>query len=318
MPEDEHTLVDQVPRTLRSEVQVAREGDRARRTPTLTQVSGPQRGAFVCVDAANRALFLGRDETCDFVVDDSSVSRRHARVYVDGSPGRPSRVVLQDLGSTNGTLVNGTEIERVDLKHGDRLHVGDVLLRFEMLDPVDIAYRDGVVSRVRDAERDPLTQLLSRTGMEAHLPTLLENCTSQERPVSAVLVDLDHFKKINDTLGHITGDEVLRVVGELLRSAVRREDLAVRYGGEEFLLVLAGARRMHARLLAERIRERLERTRYPSHPELVVTCSLGVAERATAEPVETWIHRADQALYRAKEGGRNRSEAAPMPRGDAQ
>ena len=119
MPEDEHTLVDQVPRTLRSEVQVAREGDRARRTPTLTQVSGPQRGAFVCVDAANRALFLGRDETCDFVVDDSSVSRRHARVYVDGSPGRPSRVVLQDLGSTNGTLVNGTEIERVDLKHGD-------------------------------------------------------------------------------------------------------------------------------------------------------------------------------------------------------
>ena len=108
------------------------------------------------------------------------------------------------------------------------------------------------------------------------------------------------------------------LLGELLRSAVRREDLAVRYGGEEFLLVLAGARRMHARLLAERIRERLERTRYPSHPELVVTCSLGVAERATAEPVETWIHRADQALYRAKEGGRNRSEAAPMPRGDAQ
>jgi len=236
---------------------------------------------------------------------------------VDSTPGRASSVVLQDLGSTNGTLVNGSEVERVALKHGDRVHVGDVLLRFEMLDPVDIAYRDGVVRKVRDAECDALTQLLSRTGMEAHLPSLLQGCEEQGRPVSAVMVDLDHFKQVNDTLGHVAGDEVLRVTGGLLRSTVRREDLAVRYGGEEFLLVLAGARRLHARLLAERIRERLENTRYAAYPELEVTCSLGVAERGEDEPIGEWFHRADQALYRAKERGRNRSEAAPMPRKDS-
>lgn len=317
MPEDERTLIDQVPRTLRSEVRVAREGDRVRRTPTLTQVSGPERGAFVCVELSSRALFMGRDESCDFMLDDPSVSRRHARVYIEANPGQSSAVILQDLGSTNGTLVNGKEVDRIGLKHGDRVHVGDVLLRFEMLDPVDIAYRDGVVRKVRDAERDPLTQLLSRTGMESHLPGLLEGCDTQGRPVSAVMVDLDLFKNVNDTLGHVAGDEVLRKVGELLRSTVRREDLAVRYGGEEFLLVLAGARRLHARLLAERIRERLEKTRFPAYPELVVTCSLGVAERGEEEEVSEWFHRADQALYRAKERGRNRSEAAPMPRKDS-
>jgi two-component system cell cycle response regulator len=314
VPEDERTLIDQVPRTLRSEVQVARAEGRTRRTPTLTQVSGPDRGAFVCIEFASRALFLGRDDACDFVLDDPSVSRRHSRAYVDSTPGRATAVVIQDLGSTNGTLVNGKGVERVRLKHGDRVHVGDVLLRFEMLDPVDIAYRDGVVRKVRDAECDSLTKLLSRTGMEAHLPVLLESCVSQGRPISAVLVDLDHFKVVNDTLGHVVGDEVLRSVGQLLRNTVRREDIAVRYGGEEFLLVLAGARRLHARLLAERIRERLENTLFPDHPGLQVTCSLGVAERAEGEPIEEWFHRTDQALYRAKEAGRNRSEAAPMPK----
>jgi diguanylate cyclase (GGDEF)-like protein len=295
-------------------VQIAREGERVRRTPTLTQVSGPERGAFVCIELSNRALFMGRDDGCDMVLDDPSVSRRHSRVYVDATPGRSTCVVIQDLGSTNGTLVNGKEVQRVRLKHGDRVHVGDVLLRFEMLDPVDIAYRDGVVRKVRDAERDSLTQLLSRSGMEAHLPILLESCEGQGRPVSSVMVDLDHFKEVNDSLGHVAGDEVLRTVGALLRSTVRREDIAVRYGGEEFLLVLAGARRLHARLLAERIRERLENTRYSDYPDLQVTCSLGVAERGDGEPIGEWFHRADQALYRAKERGRNRSEAAPMPR----
>ena len=317
MPEDEHTLIDQVPRTLRYEVQVAREGNRARRTPTLTQVTGPERGAFVCIEYSSRALFMGRDDACDLILDDPSVSRRHSRVYIDSTPGQSNAVILQDLGSTNGTLVNGKEVEKAVLKHGDRVHVGDVLLRFEMLDPVDIAYRDGVVRKVRDAECDPLTQLLSRTGMEAHLPILLQSCESQGRPVSAVMVDLDHFKQVNDNLGHVAGDEVLRIAGGLLRTTVRREDIAVRYGGEEFLLILAGARRLHARLLAERIREALENTRFAAYPDLQVTCSLGVAERGEGEPVEEWFHRADQALYRAKERGRNRSEAAPMPRRDS-
>ncbi len=283
------------------------------RTPTLTLVAGPTPGRFFSIESKVRAIFIGRDTTCEFAIDDPSVSRRHARLYIGSADGESTDVVIQVLQSTNGTLVNGDLADRNKLVHGDRIHVGDVLLRFEMLDPVDIAYRDGIARRVEEGERDPLTGLLSRSAMEDHLPLLLDHCEQMAAPVSAVMLDLDHFKRVNDSRGHPTGDAVLSRLGEILREVVRKEDLAIRYGGEEFLLVLAGARRLHARLLAERLRETVASSRFAQVPDLVITCSFGVAERAAGESVEDWLQRADKALYRAKERGRNRSEAAPMP-----
>lgn len=313
MSNDDRTLIDEVPRTLRSEVRLSREPDLIR-TPTLTVVAGPQPGQFVSIERANRAVFMGRDATCEFPMDDPSVSRRHARIYLERLPSDGDMlVVLQDLQSTNGTLVNGESVDRATLKHGDRIHIGDVLLRFEMLDQVDIAYRDGIARRVQEGERDSLTGLLSRQAMDNHLPALIEHCDQGTAPVSAVMMDLDHFKKINDTMGHPVGDAVLKETGQLVRDAIRREDLAIRYGGEEFLLVLAGARRLHARLLAERLRESVARTEFAEIPGLRITCSLGVAERAPGEPVQEWLTRADEALYRAKDKGRNRSEASKTP-----
>jgi diguanylate cyclase (GGDEF)-like protein len=312
--QDEHTLVDHVPRTLRSEVRAGVESGDAARTPTLTLASGPSPGRFVSVELRSRAIFMGRDPTCEFPIDDPSVSRRHARVYVEQMPGQPSRVVLQDLDSTNGTLVNGEPAGKVALQHGDRIHVGDVLLRFEMLDPVDIAYRSGLQRKVEESQRDGLTRLLSRQAMAVHLPALVERCRLHQWPVSAVMMDLDHFKRVNDTWGHQAGDDVLRRSAQIVTEAIRKDDLAIRYGGEEFLLVLAGARRLHARLLAERIREAVAAARYPQMPEVLSTVSLGVAERGEDEPVDSWIERADKALYRAKSRGRNRSEAAPAAR----
>lgn len=316
MTDDDRTLVDKVPRTLRSEVRGALDAE-PDRTPTLTVLSGPGPGRFVAIEQRNRAVFMGRDATCEFVLDDPSVSRRHARVYVDSLPDSGSAVVLQDLGSTNGTLVNDRQVDRRVLVHGDRIHIGDVLLRFEMLDRVDIAYRDGIARRVEESERDPLTGLMARVALEKYLPALLQHCAERDSPVSAVMIDLDHFKRINDTRGHAAGDEVLRRVGEILADTSRKDDLAIRYGGEEFLLVLAGARRLHGRLTAERVRERMAATRFPSMPDLFVTCSLGVAEWTPGEPVEAWLERADRALYRAKERGRNRSESEGSPGIDA-
>jgi two-component system, cell cycle response regulator len=309
---DDRTLVDQVPRTLRSEVRVALDRPDSPRTPTLTIVTGPSPGRFVSIEQRSRAVFIGRDATCEFSIDDPSVSRRHARLYQDSTDA--TVVVLQDLDSTNGTLVNGNQVDRRALRHGDRVHIGDVLLRFEMLDRIDIAYRDGVARRVEEGERDALTGLLGRSALQSNLPSLLQDCVDREAPVSAVMLDLDHFKRVNDTRGHAAGDEVLRVTGELLEDTIRKEDLAIRYGGEEFLLILSGARRLHARLLAERLREKLAAVQYPTMPDLYVTCSLGVAEWVPGEPIEDWLDRADKALYRAKERGRNRSEAAPTPR----
>jgi len=311
---DDRTLVDQVPRTLRSEVRAMRDGDGSR-TPTLTILAGPSPGRFVSIERGSRAVFMGRDSTCEFPLDDPSVSRRHARVYVDIGPTGEPMVVLHDLQSTNGTLVNGAPTDRAFLNHGDRIHIGDVLLRFEMLDSVDIAYRDGIARRVEEGERDVLTGLLSRAAMLDHLPALLEHCERSGTPASAVMLDLDHFKRINDTRGHGAGDDVLRSVGQLVIETVRKEDLAIRYGGEEILLVLAGARRLHARLLAERLREAVGKIELRDIPGLRVTCSLGVAERGPGEPVEDWLRRADEALYEAKARGRNRSEASRTPRG---
>lgn len=308
--DDDRTLIDKVPSALRSEARLAdRGGDK--KTPTLTMVSEPERGRRVSIDLRNRAVFLGRDEGCELSIDDPSVSRRHARLYREQRAGERAAIVLQDLGSTNGTYVNDIPTERTHLQSGDAIFVGDVELRFEMLDPVDLAYLDDLDRAVEESEKDALTGLLHRGALKSHLPMLLKRCAENSWPISAVLLDLDHFKQVNDTRGHAAGDAVLRGVGELVRDAVRREDLAIRYGGEEILVVLAGTRRLHALLMADRMRESLASMRFDGMPDLSVTGSFGVAERREGETSEQWLSRADQALYRAKSAGRNRAEAAP-------
>ena len=309
MADEEHTLIDQVPSSLRSEAGLARE--RSPRTPTLTIISDPSPGRRVSVDVRNRAIFIGRDEQCELTIDDPSVSRRHARIYTEKRAGEAPCIVLQDLGSTNGTFVNDQPTDRSMIESGDTIYFGDVELRFEMLDPVDLAYLDGLERAVSESEQDTLTGLLNRSAMDEHVPRLIQRCRENLWPISAVILDLDHFKRVNDDRGHAAGDQVLRVVGALVRDAIRKEDLAIRYGGEELLIVLAGTRRLHALLMAGRLRDAIASTRFPAMPDLYVTASLGVAERLPDEDVNSWIGRADKALYRAKDGGRNRTEAAP-------
>jgi two-component system cell cycle response regulator len=310
LDDNERTLIDQVPSALRSEARLA-EHDGDQKTPTLTMVSEPEPGRRVSIDLRNRAVFIGRDESCELSIDDPSVSRRHARIYQEQRAGEGPAIILQDLGSTNGSYVNDHPTDRARLQSGDVIFVGDVELRFEMLDPIDLAYLDDLDRAVEESEKDPLTGLLHRGAMQTQLPRLLERCAENSWPVSAVLLDLDHFKKVNDTRGHKAGDKVLRVVGALVRDAVRREDLAIRYGGEEILIVLAGTRRLHALLMADRMREAIASTRFPTMLDLFVTGSFGIAERRPGESIETWLDRADQALYKAKADGRNRAEAAP-------
>ncbi|GAA6751058.1 hypothetical protein Thermus77412_15090 [Thermus antranikianii] len=155
---------------------------------------------------------------------------------------------------------------------------------------------------------DPLTGLLNRRGLEAELPKLLALARRYQAPISVVMLDIDRFKRVNDTYGHPVGDEVLKHLGRILQASVRREDLAVRYGGEEFLLFLYGADRLAAKEVVERIRYRFRHQRVDPIP-YPLTLSAGIAGGEVPESeaqLEDWVLKADYALLRAKETGRDR------------
>ena len=156
----------------------------------------------------------------------------------------------------------------------------------------------------RLAHMDPLTGVHNRNGLETLVP---DTNGASHIPMALALCDLDRFKNVNDEHGHLAGDDVLRMVAMLLSSATRAGDAVVRYGGEEFLLVLPGADLANAAIVAERARELLESREIDAGSTSVrVTGSFGVAERRAGEQRISVLARADEALYRAKQAGRNR------------
>jgi diguanylate cyclase (GGDEF)-like protein len=141
--------------------------------------------------------------------------------------------------------------------------------------------------------------------VDYHLPVLLEDCSTAGRPVTLAILDLDHFKKINDRHGHPVGDRVLTVTAQLIRECVRQADLVARIGGEEFLVVLPNADEARALEVCERIRQRVAGHCWAEvSPHLKVTVSAGLASAPTYDGTELTT-RADKALYRAKGLGRN-------------
>lgn len=154
------------------------------------------------------------------------------------------------------------------------------------------------------AGRDPLTGALNRRGFEGAFGSLLA-CRGPDAPLGVLMLDLDFFKRINDSMGHHAGDEVLRQLARILRSHMRDGDLCCRYGGEEFMLVVPGIASARLRLLAEKLREAIEQG--IACNDKPVTASLGIAS-GTMEELTVLVRRADDALYKAKSAGRNRVE----------
>lgn len=161
--------------------------------------------------------------------------------------------------------------------------------------------------------RDELTGLHNARAFHGELPRMLSLAARSGLHLSLVLLDLDHFKRINDTLGHAAGDAALRAVGRALHSGRRREDLVARIGGEEIAIVLLGVDASGARVVAERALDAVRRVRIDEHAELSLTASAGVAEASPGETLEALFARADAALYAAKRAGRDRIEMAPPP-----
>jgi diguanylate cyclase (GGDEF)-like protein len=156
------------------------------------------------------------------------------------------------------------------------------------------------------ARTDPLTGALNRKGLADELTRIVRLREGHTFPMTLVFIDIDHFKRINDAHGHDTGDQVIRGLGQLVRSAVQRDDLFARWGGEEFLLVFRDTPGIEGRNIAERLRERIASAQWADG--LRVTCSFGVAEWHRGEDLNDGIRRADEAMYRAKHEGRDRVE----------
>jgi len=186
-----------------------------------------------------------------------------------------------------------------------------------ILDLLDELVRAREIIRA-ESRRDSLTQLCTRATVLERLKDELDrsqrDSADRDAPVSIILADLDHFKRINDTYGHLAGDAVLRETSRRMQEAIRPYDSLGRYGGEEFLLVLSNCDTLGAVALAERLLQAVRKeTIVLAEGTVSVTLSAGVATSGIVQDAETLVGAADVALYRAKHGGRNRVEVASPP-----
>ncbi len=280
---------------------------------SLSDVSGSRTRACLTVitGAAAGTLFkvtrgeavIGRAPTAAIRVVDDGVSRSHARLRHDSNG-----LSLEDMGSRNGTFVNGTRITAATaLREGDKIQVGrTTVLRFAYQDDLDESFHENLVS---SALRDPLTRLFNKRYLLDRLDSELKFARRHETALSLLMLDIDHFKHVNDTHGHLAGDAVLTNLATVLTKAVRNEDVVARFGGEELAVILRAIPIEPATSLAERLRKLIENTTtLHQGRELRATVSIGVAgyPSTRAETLEQLVEAADRALYRAKHGGRNR------------
>lgn len=266
-------------------------------------VAGPDLLAFVAL-SPRVPVTLGRDELADLPLSDASVSRNHARIELLGD----DEVMVTDLGSTNGTRIDGRAIGRALLPPGAQLELGSVTLRLDTIPQSEIEHLARVRARLRRAEgRDPLTGLLTRSFLEDELPRIAAACAQADLPLCCLFFDLDHFKAINDGLGHAAGDQILVGVARLTMLHCRDVDACVRYGGEEFVVIMQGTGAAAAADTARRLCRVIQGHDWSrAAPERAITISCGVAQRRVNEDLGAWIGRADRAMYVAKREGRNR------------
>jgi diguanylate cyclase (GGDEF)-like protein len=277
----------------------------------LVVIRGGELGARA--DLADVDLVIGRAPGSGFRLDDPGVSRQHCRIWRDGDGWR-----LRDLGSTNKTFVNGAPVDEVELRDGDRIGVGDTVFKFVRAGSVEERYHQQLYEL---ASIDGLTGLYNRRKFRELLEQALLKTLESGAPLSLVFVDLDHFKRINDTHGHQTGDEVLRGVAEVVRARLREGDVAGRLGGEEFAVFLPETPIAIAADWAEGLRAAVAAARHRIEAlDLAVTVSLGVAAWRPERPTSADLMRAaDEQLYAAKAAGRDRIAVAggvtrPAPR----
>jgi diguanylate cyclase (GGDEF)-like protein len=272
------------------------EGDQA----YLIVLAGSRVGTMVKV---TDGLTIGRGARAGFQTLDEGVSRSHVRITEDDR----GYLYAEDLGSRNGTFVNSDRIESVQLKDGDKIQIGSTtILKFSYADRLEESFQQQMYDA---ALRDPLTQIFNRRHFDEQFVAEFSYSVRHLVPLSLIMMDLDHFKQVNDRFGHPVGDSVLVSMAEILVKSTRKEDIFARYGGEEFALLCRDTSNLKAYSVANRIRRAVEQAAIVADiPELKITVSAGVAgvPDASIASAEDLLEAADRALYQAKALGRNR------------
>jgi two-component system cell cycle response regulator len=243
---------------------------------------------------------VGRDASNAIVIDKDSVSRRHCQIVSRGG-----KKIIIDLDSTNGTYVNDEAVKEAELRNGDLVKVGDTIFKFLYGGNVESSYHEEIY---RMTIIDGLTEAYNKRYLLEHLEREMARCKRYGRGLAVLMIDIDRFKSINDTHGHLTGDHVLRELGVLVRKRIRREELFARYGGEEFSVVIPEAMKDTAMQAAESLRRLVAEHHFEFEGDRIpVTISIGVGmlDDDINDPLNM-LRVADENLYKAKRTGRNK------------
>ncbi len=251
-------------------------------------------------ELGDEGVVVGRSPDVELQINHPSISRQHCHIWREASGYR-----IRDLDSTNKTYLNEQPILEAELRDGDHIGVGDSILKFMEQGSVEARYHEELYQL---ATSDPLTGLYNRRQFQELVEKEILRATRHLRTLILALVDIDHFKPVNDRYGHPAGDGVIRGVAQLLRHNARADQLIARIGGEEFALVYAEQSLGEAAEAAERLRRAVEASPFQLGGEsATVTVSIGLAQwRRGMSSLADLMRAADEQLYRAKRGGRNR------------
>jgi diguanylate cyclase (GGDEF)-like protein len=273
-------------------------GPRSPGDACIVVIYGPEIGRRMALGTA--PFDIGRSSKNDLFIDQESISRHHARIAFDGSGYR-----IADLNSTNGTFVNDVPIKDERLRDGDQIQIGRSILKFMTGENIEVHYHEEIY---RLMTIDALTQAFNRRYFDEALEREFNRSRRYARELTLVVFDIDHFKRTNDTWGHLAGDALLRQLVAAIKPKLRREDMLARTGGEEFAALLPEIGLAAGRGVADKLRKIVEESTF-KHEANVMPCtiSLGVVTLTDHDDGPQAIYkRADEQLYAAKEGGRNR------------
>lgn len=279
----------------------------------LVVINGDDLGKKYDLDGSGTVI--GRASKVDIHIDEDAISRSHAVIEQ-----RDNRMLIRDLESTNGTFVNNQSVDEEKLRDGDQIKIGRTIFKFLSGDNVETAYHDEIY---RLTTTDGLTNIHNKRYLLQEMKREVSRSIRYGRDLCLLMCDLDRFKQINDTYGHLAGDQILRDVADRIDKNIRRDDLLARYGGEEFALLIPEISKEDGVQIAEKLRELIASEPFEFDGTTIpVTISIGVAEvheyfehkQLDADNDDNvdcleFIQIADSRLYEAKEAGRNRVEA---------